>query len=98
MTLKSELTDKYMFILPVDDTEPLCLICCESVMLIKSRNVKQHKTKHRSVLGPVFFYLQCRPQVHCACSAYRSGIIVFIMLINSAFWCHHLLCVKNILL
>lgn len=43
---KNEWTDQYMF---SHSTKPLCLICCETVVLIKRWNVKQHnKTKHRS--------------------------------------------------
>lgn len=46
---KEEWTDKYAFILPAASVKPLCLICSETVVLIKSANVKRHyETKHRS--------------------------------------------------
>ncbi|XP_069828996.1 zinc finger BED domain-containing protein 5-like [Dendropsophus ebraccatus] len=47
---KSEWTDKYCFILTnAAQPKPLCLICNETVALIKSSNVKRHyETKHRS--------------------------------------------------
>ncbi|XP_077312023.1 SCAN domain-containing protein 3-like [Lithobates pipiens] len=46
---KDEWTDQYMFILPVGSLKPVCLICCETVALIKSSNVKRHyETKHSS--------------------------------------------------
>lgn len=46
---KDEWTEKYMFILPVSSSKPVCLICSEKVALIKSSNVKRHyETKHRS--------------------------------------------------
>ena len=42
-----EWTDLYMFILPTGSSKPVCLICCETVALIKSGNVKCHYvTKH----------------------------------------------------
>ncbi len=41
-TFKSEWTDQYKFILPAASTKPLCLICCETVALIKSENVNCH--------------------------------------------------------
>ena len=48
-TIKDEWTEKYMFILPTASSKPLCLICCETVALIKSGNVKRHyETKHGS--------------------------------------------------
>src|SRR4029434_4364932 len=44
---KSEWTDKYVFVLPVGSTKPMCLICKETVALVKSCNVKRHyETKH----------------------------------------------------
>ena len=40
-------TDKYAFVLPVGSTKPMCLICNETVALVKSGNVKRHyETKH----------------------------------------------------
>ncbi len=42
-----EWTDSFLFILPSGSTKPLCLICSETVALIKSGNVKRHyDTKH----------------------------------------------------
>src|SRR4029434_7109235 len=44
---KTEWTDKYAFVLPVGSTTPMCLICNETVALVKSGNVKCHyETKH----------------------------------------------------
>ena len=46
---KDEWTEKYLFILPVSSSKPVCLICSENVALIKSSNVKRHyETKHSS--------------------------------------------------
>src|SRR4029434_7261684 len=39
---KTEWTDKYEFVLPVGSTKPMCLICNETVALVKSGNVKRH--------------------------------------------------------
>ena len=37
----------YAFVLPVGSTTPMCLICNETVALVKSGNVKRHyETKH----------------------------------------------------
>src|SRR4029434_8766498 len=37
----------YAFVLPVGSTKPMCLICNETVALVKSVNVKRHyETKH----------------------------------------------------
>ncbi len=48
-TFKDECTDQYMLVLPAASSKPLCLICCEIVVLIKSGNVKRHcETKHGS--------------------------------------------------
>jgi len=45
--LKKECTDKYAFVLPVGSTKPMCLICNETVALVKSGNMKRHyETKH----------------------------------------------------
>lgn len=45
----AEWTDAYMFILPPTSTKPVCLICSETVALIKSANVKRHyETKHKA--------------------------------------------------
>uniref|UniRef100_A0A3B1K1Z5 SPIN-DOC-like zinc-finger domain-containing protein n=1 Tax=Astyanax mexicanus TaxID=7994 RepID=A0A3B1K1Z5_ASTMX len=45
----TEWTDAYMFILPPASTKPVCLICSETVALIKSANVKRHyETKHKA--------------------------------------------------
>src|SRR4029434_63111 len=44
---KTEWTDNYAFVLPVWSTKPMCLICNETVALVKSGNVKRHyETKH----------------------------------------------------
>jgi len=44
---KTEWTDKYVFALTVGSTKPMCLICNETVSLVKSGNVKCHyETKH----------------------------------------------------
>ena len=39
---KTEWTDKYAFVLPLGSTKPMCLICNETVALVKSGNVKRH--------------------------------------------------------
>src|SRR4029434_6909579 len=39
---KKEWTDKYSFVLPVGSTKPMCLICNETVALVKSGNMKRH--------------------------------------------------------
>src|SRR4029434_6753647 len=39
---KTEWTGKYAFVLPVGSTKPMCLICKETVALVKSCNVKRH--------------------------------------------------------
>ena len=45
----TEWTNAYLFILPADSTKPVCLICSETVALIKSGNVKRHyETKHKA--------------------------------------------------
>lgn len=44
---KDEWTEKYVFILPTGSSKPVCLICSETVAVIKSGNVKRHyETKH----------------------------------------------------
>ena len=44
---KTEWTDKYAFVLPLGSTKPMCLICNETVALVKSGNVKRHyETKY----------------------------------------------------
>src|SRR4029434_5881007 len=44
---KTGWTDKYAFVLPVGSTKPICLICNETVALVKSGNMKRHyETKH----------------------------------------------------
>src|SRR4029434_2845531 len=44
---KTEWTDKYAFVLPVESTKPMCLICNKTVALVKSGNIKHHyETKH----------------------------------------------------
>lgn len=46
---KEEWTEKFLFILPASSSKPVCLICSESVALIKSGNVKRHyESKHSS--------------------------------------------------
>lgn len=46
---EDEWTDKFMFVLPAASPKPVCLICCESVVLIKSSKFKHHyETKHKS--------------------------------------------------
>ena len=45
---KEEWTDLFMFILPACSSKPVCLICSETVALVKSSNVKRHyETKHK---------------------------------------------------
>src|SRR4029434_3108494 len=45
--VKKDWTDKYSFVLPVGSTKPMCFICNETVVLVKSGNVKRHyETKH----------------------------------------------------
>src|SRR4029434_4579180 len=39
---ETEWTDKYAFVLSVGSTKPMCLICNETVALVKSGNVKRH--------------------------------------------------------
>ena len=39
---KKEWTAKYAFVLRVGSTKPMCLICNETVALVKSGNVKRH--------------------------------------------------------
>ncbi|MBN3304818.1 SCND3 protein, partial [Amia calva] len=44
---KTERTDSYAFVLPVGSTKPMCLICNETVAIVKSGNVKRHyDSKH----------------------------------------------------
>lgn len=44
---KTEWTDSYAFVLPVGSTKPMCLICNETVAVVKSGNVKRHyDSKH----------------------------------------------------
>ncbi|KAM9299122.1 zinc finger BED domain-containing protein 5-like [Gastrophryne carolinensis] len=46
---KEEWTEKYCFILIATHSKPMCLICNETVALVKSSNVKRHyETKHKS--------------------------------------------------
>ena len=46
---KEKWTEKCMFILPASSSKPVCLICSESVAVIKSGNVKRHyESKHSS--------------------------------------------------
>lgn len=46
---KDEWMHKYAFILRVNATRPVCLICYEPVAIIKSGNVKRHyDTKHKN--------------------------------------------------
>nr|XP_054593491.1 SCAN domain-containing protein 3-like [Nothobranchius furzeri] len=43
-----EWTESFLFVLPTGGTKPVCLICSETVALIKSGNVKRHyETKHK---------------------------------------------------
>ncbi|XP_056110235.1 SCAN domain-containing protein 3-like [Rhinichthys klamathensis goyatoka] len=45
---KDDWTERYAFILPQSSTKPFCLICNETVGVVKSGNVKRHyETKHR---------------------------------------------------
>lgn len=46
---KAEWTDKYAFVMPAGSTKPMCLICNETVALIKSGNVKRHYEKKHGV-------------------------------------------------
>ena len=49
---KEEWTQQYAFILPPTSSKPLCLICNESVALVKSSNLKRHyETKHSKFEG-----------------------------------------------
>lgn len=44
---KDDWTDKYAFILPNRSTKPSCLICNETMAILKSGKVKRHyETKH----------------------------------------------------
>ncbi|XP_073702034.1 SCAN domain-containing protein 3-like [Garra rufa] len=44
---KDDWTERYAFILPQSSTKPFCLICNETVGVVKSGNVKRHyETKH----------------------------------------------------
>ena len=44
---KTGWTDNYAFVLHVGSTKPMCLICNETVALVKSGKVKRHyETKH----------------------------------------------------
>src|SRR4029434_2391082 len=44
---KTEWIDKYAFVLHVGSTKPMCLICSETVALVKSGNMKRHyERKH----------------------------------------------------
>ena len=43
-----EWTEQYVFILPAASSKPVCLICSETVAIIKGGNVKRHyETKHK---------------------------------------------------
>ena len=46
---RAEWTETYVFVLPaVSSTKPVCLICSESVVVVKSSNLKRHyEIKHR---------------------------------------------------
>ena len=45
---KDEWTEQYVFILPAASSKPVCLICSETVAIIKSGNVKRHhETNHK---------------------------------------------------
>ncbi len=45
---KDDWAEKYAFILPQSSTKPTCLICTETVGVMKSGNVKRHyDAKHR---------------------------------------------------
>lgn len=60
LTKKIELewTDQHMLI-QADCAKLLCLLSCETVVLIKSGNVEQHKkTKHGS-LEEIYLYIRC---------------------------------------
>ena len=51
-SFKKEWTQQYAFILPPTSSKPLCLICNESVALVKSSNLKRHyETKHSKFEG-----------------------------------------------
>ncbi|XP_045139323.1 general transcription factor II-I repeat domain-containing protein 2-like [Portunus trituberculatus] len=46
-SFKDEWTDNYAFILPAKSSKPVCLICSESIAVVKSGNVKCHyEMKH----------------------------------------------------
>ena len=40
---KTEWTDKYAFVLPAGSTKPMCLICNETVALVKSETSLRNK-------------------------------------------------------
>ena len=51
-SFKEERTQQYAFILPPTSSKPLCLIGNESVVLVKSSNLKRHyETKHSKFEG-----------------------------------------------
>lgn len=46
-SFKDEWAENYAFILPAKSSKPVCLICTESIAVVKSGNVKRHyETKH----------------------------------------------------
>lgn len=46
-SFKDEQTDDYAFIFPAKTSKPVCLICSESIAIVKSGNVKRHyETKY----------------------------------------------------
>ena len=58
-----EWTDSFLFIRPTGSTQPVCLICSETVALIKSANVKRHyETKHKAFEQTYPFKSEVRSQ------------------------------------
>jgi len=46
-SFKEEWIEQYAFILPTASSKPLCLMCSETIALVKSSNMKRHyETKH----------------------------------------------------
>ena len=46
---KEEWTENCAFILPPTSTRPMCLICSETIAVMKISNLKRHyETKHRN--------------------------------------------------
>lgn len=50
---KSEWTEKYAFVLPAGSRKPMCLICTETVAIIKSGNVKAIMKPSMQILNKI---------------------------------------------